>query len=464
MGFKKTVAGTASGAALGYIVGNIPGAVFGGTAGYKVSQMAVTRNQRRRSSVNLTPLMSPYPTPSRRGSRSSSRSSSRRSSMQSVQGSARQVTGSGQPRPNAPIQRVKAEMDNRGMKMRSRKRLKTNGRKKVRVSRTMYRAVKQVIEAENVKGRLKRTIVSPLWYGGTAEVGGGTISNKQKVQYLKQQQSFQLQEFQDAVAVLFGNKPLAEVPNGSSVFIDHRNLKVHIHNSYLKLLYKNNSQRQYTIKVLIVAPRRKDNSNEPKLDWSLQLSNNAPTATFDPNDTSVAKNLNTMNYETFGAMPTRLDGWNANWKCEIQTLVLQPGQEQTVFVQGPKNVTLDMEKQYQGTVAQANWMHTRWVMNIFYADLLATNLGAIGRYAESGQPVNGNFDGNGVLVEQQYHYKIGMPEQTGFQYIGTTAGTVQGLGKRRNCYAEGVFFDAQSTGSLTRVDDGAAEMPYNPSA
>jgi len=451
MRWRQTV-GSASGAALGYIMGNLPGAAIGARAGYNLSQMPSRTPPRtprrsgrigRRRSSNLTGLISPG---SRRGS---------------ITGSARIVTGSGRPRPNQPITRVTTELDNKGLKIRSRKKLKVNGRKKLKVSRKMYQAVKQVMAAEQVKGRLKRTIVSPLWYGGNAEVGGGTISNKQKVSYLKQNQAFQLQEFQDAVAVLFGNKTMAEVPTGSSVFIDHRNLKVNIHNSYQKILYKNNSQRQYTIKVFIVAPRRKDNALEPKGDWNSQLVNNAPSAVFDPADTSVARNTVAMTYETFGAMPTRLDGWNANWKCEIQTLILQPGQQQTVYVQGPKNITLDMEKQYQGTVAQANWMHTRWVMNIFYADLVATSAGAIGRYAEAGQPVGGAFDGNGVLVETEYHYRIGMPEQAGFVYPGTTTG-VQGLGKRRNVYAEATYYDAQSGGTIVRVDDEAPDVIMNP--
>ena len=463
MGFKQTVrtiAGTASGAALGFIAGDIPGAFIGGTAGYKVSQMARSRSglrtptsQRRRSSSAITGLITPTPT-SRRGSRD----------MQGIQGSIRQTTGTGIPGFRVPFKRARAEANNRGIKFRSRKKLKGNVKKRVRVPSRMYKAIKQVLEKENVKGRLKRTIVAPLWYGGTAEIGGGSFSNKQKVEYMKPGQAFRLQEFQDAVAVLFGNKALAEVPDGTGVFVDHRNLKCHIHNSYVSLLYKNNSQRTYTIKVMVIAPRRKDVNNEPKGDWNVQLSNNAPGATYDPADSSVARNLNTMTYETMGAMPTRLDGWNANWKTEIHTLVLQPGQEQTLFVQGPKNVTLDLQKEYQGNASQANWIHTRWVMNIYYADLVATNLGAIGRYAEAGQAVGGAFDGNGVLVEQKFTYKIGMPEQTGFQYIGTTAGTVQGLGKRRDCYAEATFYQPQSTGTITLVSDEAPEAPYNPNA
>jgi len=65
--------------------------------------------------------------------------------------------------------------------------------------------------------------------------------------------------------------------------------------------------------------------------------------------------------------------------------------------------------------------------------LVGTTAQATGRILNDTAPV---FAGKGIIMEQVYHYDIGIPEQAGFNYPTlATAGTTQTLDQRSFKYA-----------------------------
>lgn len=453
---SRRIIGTAAAATLGYIVGDIPGAVGAGKLFQNLSQTMPkhglptprrsrsTTRRRRGSSVSPT-LTS---TPVRRVSRSASMGRSRSSSRA--------------PGKHVRISGVVSD-DYHAVGTHSGKRTRNKRLKVAKLKPAMKRAIKMVMTPNDVTGRYTKKVVSKLFYGGNGVYPIGSpasIINKQKVEYLDVAHAFQPVHFFEAAGILWHNKvpgpdsePVYEV---ATDFIKE-NFTMTVLDSWCKVKFRNNSERAFHMKFWIAAPKKVTNL-EPLGDIEAQLTqqseSNVSTAA---GLVDAGSNVLSVNREKIGLDFRLIPGFNKNWGCEVVDFLLQPGQTYEHTIAGPKLLELDYQKLLNGGtyIEQQKW--SRYMFVTYYTDLIADSNGNVGYFPQ----VGASFAGKGVLVDQTFGYHMKMPEQAGFQYAGTTAGTQQKLNKRRHAYAYADYITGQ-TGTAIRVDDEAGGGLLNP--
>lgn len=122
------------------------------------------------------------------------------------------------------------------------------------------------------------------------------------------------------------------------------------------------------------------------------------------------------------------------YKSEKTELILEPGQEQSLTIEGPSNVRVDLDKSMAQDVFQDIQMHSRCIVATIY-DTPNGSLSTVGNtasYGRFGAVASSNVAyGYSVVVEREDHYKIKMPEQTGGLVSTAAAGSPFDLGQRR---------------------------------
>lgn len=327
-------------------------------------------------------------------------------------------------------------------------------RTKVARLRTPVRAaIKKMIAGYDIKGTYRKVLGSFHWYGGVPSYGV-TFDNKQKVEYTRLAEPFGPDNIIDAASILWNNKtpdasglPANSLPDS----YEPRALKLHVRNAYMKTTFKNNSKRAYHYKIYTCRPKRADVNFDPRGDWDVQLQANVETII----PTDAGSNVLSHNLEELGVTPKILPGWNSNWKCDVVTVVLQPGQTYTHYMQGPKDMEMDFAKFYQGGDYQKVQKFSAFLLCVYYGDLVGTSAGAVGHYEEIGDTADNTYDGLGVLVRQEVVYNLSMPELAGFKGTGGVAGAGVSVRntQRRYAYASKFFMDPRGSGTVRRIDD-----------
>lgn len=282
---------------------------------------------------------------------------------------------------------------------------------------------------------------------------------------------FTVPMFYDVCNVLFGTKTITFAPMvdqykvGQATQFNAKNTKFEVMNSYSTYLFKNNSQHLVTIKLIIGVPKQKGSNCE----WTRGFdSQNAEGATFTNleaiNDietvwrAGITTDVNTgyllggfspgygnvANAPTVKAPapeeidrdPNQCQALKNQYKLETITLMLQPGQEVMHKIQGPQKQVIDFTKLYKNNLLQNIQKYSRNVLGIMYnspnaagtVDVNGVITAAVGgRY---GDFVDNQQAGFVVHVERRDHYKIRMPEQTGFVLESAVVGSHQTLNKR----------------------------------
>lgn len=233
-------------------------------------------------------------------------------------------------------------------------------------------------------------------------------------------------DFINAADVLFNRATPALSPTAASLTWTNSYIrKDYIMNSWISYEIKNMSQRTYTVKMYVCKPKVKvptntgTGLNSPLGDWASGLAMAAGAGTNPQNN----------NQNTLYSDPRDAPEFRQFWAADVETVVLQPGQTHTFFVQGPSEMSVDWTKYYYNPNPNPTFLapwgpFSRGVFFVYYPDLLVTSLAGVGRYTSGGTGIGG------LVCERKYKFKVQCPESAGFVYTATTAGTQQQLTNR----------------------------------
>ncbi len=201
-------------------------------------------------------------------------------------------------------------------------------------------------------------------------------------------------------------------------------LKLHIINSYVKMILKNSTQRAFTIDCYKCTPSTAYPSSLPMKAFKDAI-----------NEEHDGANTNAMN--VFGRLsddvddyfvnpavqPNMFNSFNSQWKYTRVTIRIQPGETTTLNFQGPKDYVLDYDKLKFGEDDKQHFATKKTTMACMFAvkpDLVfategldPAEQGAAGRWIQSVAGKDHLIDP--ITMEWEEHFVLGMPDIVGFQ-------------------------------------------------
>lgn len=395
--------------------------------------------------------------------------------------------------------------------VKNKKAVKVKKIKKVKVSKALRAKITKVIDKQPgaVYGTREDIFIGGQMYSFAQRQaifpGCGVLVHNNGSEIVSNGWHFTVPMFYDVANCLFGNKATqfsnmtTQYKVGQAGDFNAKNTKFEVMNSWSSYLFKNNTQHLITIKILIGVPKQKGSNCEWSLDKAAQ---NSDGNTF--TDLESITRLDTLwreglitdknngylkqgfapNYSNLqlsvlsDPIPEDLDrdvnqcqALKQHFKVEVVTLMLQPGQEVIHKIQGPQKQVIDFTKLYKSDLLQNIQKYSRNVVGIIYnspnasakVDANGVITGAVGgRFSDYIDNVNAGFT---VHVERRDHYKIRMPEQTGFTLDSATVGAHQTLNKRFKKTQLNVLIRPVNSipeGSVPNVIDLAVMNPQAP--
>lgn len=377
----RELAGGLSGGALGYITHGARGAIKGASAGY-----ALARNKRKAEddmAGNRKYVKTKHPYT--KVNKLSKKYSLHR---------ARNISGGG------PHPYNKVGSNASAVKLKRKKGVEIKKRKRVRVSKLFEKKVKQALEAEDIEGTYLKVTY--------ARMAAPASDTSQSV--IDFANAFGPMEFVDAADVLFNDQVPVEAPTfPNNDWSNNWIRKDTVINSTMQLEMKNMSQRTYTLKIYTCQPKVVPTDaapNDALADWSSGMIMS----------TAFGANPQSNSPSTLYCIPTDAPQFNRFWKAQCETVVLQPGQSHTYFLQGPNDYVLDYKKlQMKNIAAAPNWLipYAKFTRNVFvvgHTDLVTSTLAGAGRFP------SGGVGQGGIVFERRMFYKMKCPASAGFQY------------------------------------------------
>lgn len=425
MSFRE-FAGATSGALLGYITAGSRGARIGWKYGRKVSQNSVSMPPVKRKGL-LTPN-----TPNKRIKTMSS-------------------SGIGK-RLFKVVRRVsRNKRMNDGTVIVRRPRKKGQKRKKVKVSRKLRDKIKKVMENKAIQGFFQETSYQRLSLPPAQD-------NKQNVARLVttgdvDDAYFSPQRVMDAASCLWNEKVQSSVGKvyADADNFDNKKLKVKVINSSTTFNFRNNTQRGLNLKVIEAEPKSNQVQGSLFLAWQNALTHQASTQ--GPNQSSITiSELHTN--------PGMLPDMRRLFNFSTSKYRLEPGAECTHFTQGPQDKLYDFQKFWNGSTPQLNIKGSKFVLVVYYPDLVTTDFGDAGRYINdtAGQDIK-----YGLVCEHITRYHMEMPELTGFVApVQAVVGDTQQLGQRQFSYAFKTYSTAQAGSINSVLNENPISVVSNP--
>ena len=426
MRIKEELAGFAGGT-LGYIHNNVPGAIKGYLLGKKLAQY----------SDSMAPIKRKlsYQDPTPRGWK-------RRATTSAVyRGLGKSIHKGPTYRPyryrGGPYRSIGSNAA--AVKNKRVKGVRHKKKKSLMITSKFKQKVHKALD-EEIKGKYLKVMYRRMT--------PPALQNSQ--QTMDEAQIFMPLHFADAADVLFNRATATEIPTVAG--LDWTNTyirKDRILNSWVTYEAKNMSQRTYTLKMYVVKPKAKTPTNvapnDAFADWivGLQVANAGGTNPLN----------NTPN--TLYCIPQDSPQFDQFWKAECTTVVLQPGNSHTFFIQGPSDYVIDYSKYVNKSITggpeyMAAWgPFTRNVFFVAYADLVTSTLAGSGRFISGGAGVGG------IVFEKKEFFSMACPESAGFKYPIVVAGMQQQLDNKLPCKVISVF----PMGEVGAVQDILEENP-----
>ena len=443
--------GAAAGGTVGFIVGDIPGAYMGAKIGNKLAQ----RMKRGRS-------VSRGRTSQRSGSRSRSRTG-----MSVVRRRFKRIRYKSINRFGYKRSKLKksygGSLRKAGVQKSRRKRVYFKSRK-LRITRKFKRKVLRVITNSKFSGFYQHNSYSV--HRASLYNGCQNIIQHKKV-FVKDQQNpassfyshplFSPSIYGYVAEVLYGNAAgpsfapgSLEVPVGGvgdSVIMSES--KIPVIKSWARFCIKNNYTFNVELKMFTCSPKNKSffyrandpvsvpgaaRSIDPVTDWVTQMDNlrysyMSHYGTLIRQPQSKGQAAVTVDPHTgiraYGADPRQIPWWNKHWKCDVEKFVIYPGQCIEKIVKGPRDMIVDMARLWNDRYVNQSgaisaWRPggsafeeiQKWNQYVFWTAVpelsaFIPNSGSItcGRIAWPDEN-----DGEGILIEQKFYTKIGLPE------------------------------------------------------
>lgn len=380
-------------------------------------------------------------------------------------------------------------------------------KKRVKVSKSLRAKVKKVIQGGAFKGTYHTTRFGTIGFtttgnGGvaniediTASMGGYTNQlafqkiNKDPSGYFRvfwaqpltatepptlaagsEWQFFTPLKIVDAASVLWNDKTIAEnygiqTGNFNTVHVESsgaaidgitvsnpqlKGLKIHVDNSYVKFILKNNSQRICMVTIYNCVPKNKFPDAT-----ALQSFKNALLVEADGANSAylAATSIGHTTFEQEQALfsnpafsPNMCKAFTASWKYEKVRIRIAPGETCTHSVQGPRGYELDYRKLYDAGVNQQGFAYKGTTMQVFMSmetDMVYTTANVEGGNGTSGHYITGISATSSLVdpisIQWDEVYKLSIPDIAGFKTANGVGGTMQVLNKHLPRMAFGNF-------------------------
>lgn len=255
-------------------------------------------------------------------------------------------------------------------------------------------------------------------------------------------------------------------------------VKFTIIDSYEKYLYKNQTNRTWTIKLYECGPKKasflststvgNDNVTHvagaldalvgPASTWSNVMGDAAVNsnllASFVPSGNSASV-IGTPTPNTLYTYPTMFPQFAKLFQSDCTTIVLEPGMSFEYYLQGPNNMEFSLDGCFNNGNFAGIQKYSRYLMPVYYPDLTSDTTSTV-LSAYIGRHPAVFTSSNGLLgYEREMFCKLKMPEETGFvDPAAFLAGTNQVLGYRKHALVHNVW-----TGGVGTVGVGYYEVP-----
>lgn len=351
-----------------------------------------------------------------------------------------------------------------GVRM-GKKRLTAKTHRRVKVSKNLREKITKVINSKEIHGYFQKTSYDSmimvnndeqqafdLPYLGQVATAGGTPSTTMLGHMFSPRQVFY------AVARLYGQNTAGAYlqttsPGFTDTIFDVANFKVEVYKQWFVQRFKNNTQKQWTMKIYDCRPRSNQNTVSPRAHWAQAMAQDA-------NDRiNPFSNVQTNIHVSPHVSPQ----WNRMWKAQITTVILEPGQVWERTVEGPQQV-YDFSKFYVAGQYQEYQKMATHTFVVIHPDMESEG----GTYGAAPVPpafpvpvVTGKYAGRigesnptayNIVVESVYHCKFILPEQAGFTLTAGTNLPAAGGRLDRRFYKYGFETDLP-TGPLEHVAD-----------
>lgn len=353
----KDYGGRAAATTLGYVGGNIPGAI----AGYKAYRAFEKFNQRNEM---------PY----KRKRSSPLKGNSKRRRMMKAYSKVKSQRGAG-----VMAKKVSTPgLYSAGIARYKAKNVRVRRKRIPAISRKFRRKVLKAVEAPSSKGYFR------------INYDGGFIQQNQIAAFRQHYWTglngvpdgnyyFTVDQFVNAASILWNgahyNSTTFHQPNFANRFADSWNMKLNIISSSHKFVLTNTALRTLYITVYEVKPKRKESFNygaQANM-WTFNGAIYSSTAVTNGQEIRISNtmwdealvqdnatnSISLDNGTVYAALPASVRGvspqqsnaFKLKWTTgTLKRIVLEPGQETTVYVAGPGNTVIDLEKYHSDNV------------------------------------------------------------------------------------------------------------------
>lgn len=424
---------------------------------------------------------------------------------------------------------VNALANRASMKRKGSENIKVNRKKEVKVSKTLRKKIGEVIKEKGIYGEYHKSFMgtigvfqastasptftigdvantkcwiapdpnqnssnnythwfNPINFGPDATAAGSYTNGKQFV-------FFTPLKFLDAASIIWNQKSMSlnshNTKTGNittrfndadgAIFQDRSpTLKLDIKNSYVSFEIKNNSQRAVKISIKHLTPKIKGLSSDPLTSYLNSLDADRSYEGPVKFDTGDLNTVATNPLVSWNAVPS----FASNWKYETVVIDIKPGETCSHTLKGPRNYTLDYSKlNVNGTdYTGAFWKGTVCAVMSVIPDMQVANTTVAGppvapglNYNETGRfydEQTSNYLKDPISVSVVEHYKLHMPEPTGFLRPTTAAGAVPstpitlGFRKPKKVWGNYASVNPASTSRYSGYDEemAATEIPGGP--
>lgn len=435
-----------SGATLGYITNDVRGAVAGYKAAGKVydyvygSKNLPKKNNmppvgRRASTVSTTSSDS-WPRGSRR-KRVVSTPSSGGGGARRVLFKRRKIVAGGGSAVTVSASKVKGHVAKKGKK------------RKVKVSKTLRKKIKQVLSQKGPIGIVKEAMYSPIMYCSD-NIQNIFQGSPILCEGLKNW-AFTPTHFIQHASVLWNKEQWGALAGDNrqiaNVLGYTPNYRLEVRNSYYVMKLKNNSTRVVTVKLWDIQPKGTVNDTDCS-DMNAWFGTELTRMTYSA--FNGAENPQNINQYYIGFNPNMMSSFKRHFHLQETVINMEPGKEYYHKVQGPNNKLLNFNNFFRNGSYRPIQSFCKQTLVVVTTDLASDSLGnTVGRYTEMS-----SVKPYGVLVETEYFSKLKCPDQVGWISSGSLPAANTVVNDKAKGYAFVIHrYGLDQSGTVVHMDD-----------
>lgn len=352
-----------------------------------------------------------------------------------------------------------ADVIQRGAKRKGKAVHKEGLRKKLRLPKGFAKKVKQALRPVGNFGTFM-----DIHYAKINAIDNGQVVGQFGYQANGQISFFSPAQVMHQCAVMWNRKANAQSYNTSDALqFDLDTFKCEVIKQNVVLHFKNNSARDFHLKLFTCSPRGQQNSNG----WNLvnywtdsllaEYTTSAAGAGQSLNSISAFKQLPNgdraaVTPQDLYVTPNMAHQFRQNYQIDTTTVLIEPGKMWSYKLEGPQMV-YDFKKFRLGNSQFNNQQKfVKHIMFAAYVDVATLSLDPnnTGRWTDMDNP--GSPQPFGLLVEAVQYAKIKMPDVAGFESVSVPPLSIQNLNQRKDIRFYQNWNQASQEGKGTVMD------------